>query len=152
MTDYTKRQSEVILVTADFTSVLDTAEDIASCTVKAYEYGGIGIYLKDFSLKDMTYVSLELASGEGTVFRQSFPTTNYSLVRLALLPDDYTSADIIFDSSVDASSNAKEITEKTASVQIDAGVSGELYRVLFTATTNYGDTYIIEKTISVVSD
>jgi len=149
--DYSKRESEIILVEADFSALFAADEDISSCAVTAYGYGGSAFSAEDFDLEEADYVVIEVLAGTDMT-RKSFPTTGYETARLSLIPETFVAASIITAASLDVSGNAKQTTDTVTSVQIESGTAGYSYRVVFTATTNYGDVYVIEKTVAVTSD
>jgi len=153
----TKRESEIILIKADFSNrLLDTSVDrehLSSVAVKVYQYGGSSYQYEDFDVSGAGFVIVELTAAAAAVSRKSFPVSGYTVARLALLPTTYDAeADMLTDDSLDESGNATEVREKTVSVRMEGGTAGLDYRIVFTATTNYGNTLIEEQIVSVTSD
>lgn len=152
MSDYSKKESEIILVEADFSSILQSDEDISSCAVKAYRYGGGGTISEDFDITDAGYASISITVGGETVTHKSYPASGYETARIVLLPSTFAEANIIVASSLDGNGNAVEVRAQSASVLIEGGTPGMTYKVVFEASTNYGNLYIVEKIVAITAD
>lgn len=147
----TKRVSETILLTADFSDELQAEEHIVSCAVEARASTAEGYYSEDFDISSVEYVGVVLKTGGEEVVYKTYPALGRSTARLVIFGGEQEAPEIIDPDSV-VDGNAKDVAEKSASVRITGGSEGAQYRVLFSATTNYGNTYVKEFSVSVVAD
>ena len=147
----TKRVSETALLTADFSGLLQLEEHIVSCAVDAYAKAGDGYYSEDFDLSSAEYVGVVLKTGGEEVQYKAFPVLGRSIARLVIFGGEQAVSEIIDLTSV-SDGKAIDVDEQSATVRITGGVAGNEYRVLFTATTNYGNFIIRELNVSVIAD
>ena len=149
---YSKRESEIILVKADFSDRLEPEEDISYCTIVGYQYDDSAYQLEDFDLADTGYVIVELRAGTETLQRKSYPSSGYATARLALLPTVYEEADILTADSLDGEGRAQEVQEKAVMARVEGGTAGLIYRVVFTAITNFDNKLIEEQIVNITTD
>jgi len=146
-----KRESEIVLVEQDFSDVFQVDEDIESCAVVAYQYDSADYQSVDFDLTEAGYVVLRLLAGNNEISAASYSAAGYKTARLSLLPTTYEAATFITADSL-SGGNAVEKTAQSATVKVEGGVAGESYRVVFTATTNYGNKIIEEVIVDIITD
>jgi len=147
----TKKVSETILLTADFAGELQAREHIVSCSVNAVSCTGEGYYSEDFDLASAEYVGVVLRAGGEEIQYKALPVLGRSTARLIIFGGEEEAPDIIDADSVE-DGNAKDVDEQVVRVRATGGSEGDEYRILFTATTNYGNAYIKEVVIGVVAD
>lgn len=149
MADYTKRVAEIIFVTSSFADRLEDAEHLESVLVQAFEYSADAV-IEDYDITDVDEVVIRLKAGSVVTFSKSYATTGKIAARLVLSIGSVAATGIVDDDTVDESGYALEVDETEATVRAQAGSSGKSYTIRFTATTNFGNTLVEEKTIDVI--
>jgi len=149
MADYTKRVSEVIFIDAYFSARLQDGEDLDTVLCQAFEYDSDSV-IEDYDITDVDEVIVQLKSGTVISYSRSYPTTGMIAARLVLSTGSVVASGVLDPDTVDVGGYVLEIDEASATVRVKAGSEGNTYTIRFTATTNYGNTLVEEKTIDVV--
>jgi len=150
MADYTKQPAEVIFVDADFSDLLLPGEALDTVLCEAFEHDADSI-IADYEITDVDEVIIQLKSGSVISFAKSYPTTGMNTARLVLTAGEVAATEIIDPNTVDEDGYALEVDEKTATIRVQSGSSGCEYRILFTATTNYGSVRTRQEIVEVTT-
>ena len=147
-----KRESEIILIRQDFSDRLQSDEVIESCAVTAYLSGGQSGQCIDFDISSIEYVNIRLLTGRYERLARSYPAGGYRTAKLCLFPDEEEAAGFLSPESVDNSGYAISVRSPVVEVQAEGGNAGETYRIVFIATTSYGNQIIKDVSVDVIPD